>query len=180
MRTTLVLLLLCAAGCPAKEKATTQDGTRVLDWNRGPTTFDTGVSLGQDMGTPISEERLLTFTPKDPRDGGLGPVRLDVKILRGDIGIVANAQGDRPADKGTTPKHVEVTLVENHGWTVTGKCDPKLSGPAVGEGRGAVTFTQTCQVKLASGDDAGTVALTLHGDGKHQFMASFGTVTTTP
>lgn len=176
----LVIASLALTGCPAKAPPGTPTGAKVLDWNRGPTTFSTGVSLGKDIGPVITDQRIVTFTPKDQRNSALGIVRLDVRIERGEVAIEPNSQGVRPAEKGTAPRHLGVTVTENKGWTISGKCDPPVNGPGAGSAPGAVTFNQNCTINLTSGDDTGTVILSVAGEGKHQFTGAFGTVTTVP
>lgn len=180
MRSVGLLSAFLLVGCPSKEKDGTPKDTKVLNWNRGPATFSTGVSLGPESGTPLVERRMVTFTPKEPRDKSLKLVRLDVKIERSEVAIVPNAKGERPAERGTAPRHIEATVAENHGWTITSRCEPTIDGPGSAEERGGVTFTQRCQILMKSGDDSGGVMLAVNGEGKHQFIGTFGTITTVP
>jgi hypothetical protein len=171
----ILCLLAVIGGCPSGATTGTAAGTKVLEWNRGPTTFSTGIAIGSDVGAPISEQKIVTFTPKDARDESLGIVRVEVLIERGDVAIVANAAGERPAEQGSSPKRIEARLLENHGWTIASSCQPKLNGPGTAKPSG-VQFTQTCSIHLSSGDDTGAITLSINGDGTHSVMGTFGDV----
>lgn len=134
--------------------------------------LSTGVSLGDDIGPAIVEDKTVTFTPEQKRDE-LREVRLALHIERGDVSLVANPQGERPAEQAAAPRKIRLTVTDNGGWQMTGTCDKDIVGPASLGGK-RVGFGQNCSVVLKSGNHMGTINLAVRGDGKLESIAGFG------
>ena len=182
MRTTLAAAFVMAASVAScKPRAVpTPSGTVLLDWKDTATTLANGLTIGPVVGAPVNETKTVEFTPDDEvRDKSLKAARLELTIEREDVGIVANAKGERPAELAARPTHATVKVIDAGGWRFDkASCDAPSWPTDIGERTHRVGIFLSCTLPMTGGrEDMGSVMLTIAGNGKHTAGGAFGKAT---
>ena len=173
---------LLLAGCQ-RPPPSTAPGTRLVEWKRGPTSWETGVSLGEEIGAEKVTTTDVTFTPATDRAdrANAGKVVLEVRVARDDVRVNANDAGERPSEVISAPRSIDITVRNAGAWRATATCQDKPSYPMAAREPRAVTLAEECNVELrAPHDSMAGIMLNVVGDGRLDTLGSFGKTTTTP